>query len=56
MFGECILIFLKSNGFNLSSVKTQKMASIPLEKTEIRREMTEVPAFQTFFKCYGRTL
>ena len=56
MFDERILIFLKSNSVNLPSAKTQKMASIPLEKTEIRREMTEVQAFQPFFKCYGWTL
>ena len=43
MFDERIQIFLKSDSFYLPSVKTPKMAANPLKKTEIRREMTEVP-------------
>ena len=45
MFDERILIFLKSDGFYLQSVKTPKMAADPAKKTETRCEMTEVPAF-----------
>ena len=56
MFDERILIFLKSRSFYLLSVKIPKMAANPLKKTEIRREMTEVPAFRPFFKRYGWTL
>ena len=32
------------------------MAANPLKKTEIRRYMTEVPAFRPFFQRYGWTL
>ena len=56
MVDERTLIFIKSDSFYLPSVKTQKMAANPLKKTEIRREMTEVPAFRPFFQCYGCTL
>ena len=56
MFDERILIFLKSDSFYLPSVKTPKMAANPLKKTEIRRYMTEVPAFRPFFQRYGWTL
>ena len=49
MFGERILIFLKSDSFYLPSVKTPKMAANPFKKTEIRRYTTEVPAFRPFF-------
>ena len=56
MFDERILLFLKSDSFYLPSVKTQKMAAIPLKKTETRLEMTKVPAFQPFFQCYVWTL
>ena len=56
MFGERILIFLKSDSFYLPSVKTPKMAANPLKKTEIRRYTTEVPAFRPFFQRYGWTL
>ena len=49
MFDERILIFLKNDSFYLPSFKTPKMAANPLKKTEIRREMTEVPAFRPFF-------
>ena len=56
MFNERILTFLKSDSFYLPSAKTQKRAANPLKKTEIRREMTEVPAFRPFFQCYGWTL
>ena len=44
MFAERILIPFKSDSFYLRSIKTQKMAANPLKKTEIRREMSEVPA------------
>ena len=43
MFDERIQIFLKSDSFYLPPVKTPKMAANPLKKTEIRREMAEVP-------------
>ena len=56
MFGERFLIFLKSDSFYLPSVKTPKMAANPLKKTEIRRYITEVPAFRPFFRRYGWTL
>ena len=56
MFDERIFIFLKSDSFYLPSVKTRKMAANPLKKTEIRREMTEVPAFRQFFQCYSWAL
>ena len=56
MFGERILIFLKSDSFYLPSVKTPKMATNPLKKSEIRRYTTEVPAFRPFFQRYGWTL
>ena len=56
MFDERIQIFLKSDSFYLPSVKTPKMAANPLKKTEIRRCMTEVPAFRPFFQRYGWTL
>ena len=56
MFGERILIFLKSDSFYLPPVKTPKMAANPLKKTEIRRYTTEVPAFRPFFQRYGWTL
>ena len=53
MFDDNILIFLKSDSFYLPSPKTQKMAANPLKKTEIWREMTEVPAFRPFFQRYS---
>ena len=56
MFDERILILLKSDSFYLPSVKTPKMATNPLKKTEIRRYTTEVPAFRPFFQRYGWTL
>ena len=56
MFDERILIFLKRDSFYLLSIKTPKMAANPLKKTEIRREMTKVPAFPPFFRRYGWTL
>ena len=56
IFDERTLIFLKSDSFCLPSVKTPKMAAIPLNKTEIRRYTTEVPAFRPFFQRYGWTL
>ena len=56
MFGERILIFLKSDSFYLPSVKTLKMAANPLKRTEIRRYTTEVPAFRPFCQRYGWTL
>ena len=56
MFGERILICLKSDSFYLPSVKTPKMAANPLKKTEIRRYTTGVPAFRPFFQRYGWTL
>ena len=45
MFNERILVFLKSDSFYLPSIKTPKMATNPLKKTEIRREMTEIRRF-----------
>ena len=56
MFGERILIVLKSDSFYLPSVKTPKMAANPLKKTEIRCYTTEVPTFRPFFQRYGWTL
>ena len=56
MFDERILVFLKRDSFYLLSIKTPKMAANPLKKTEIRREMTKVPAFPPFFQRYGWTL
>ena len=56
VFDERILIFLKSDSFFLPSVKTPKMATNPLKKTEIRRYTTEVPTFRPFFQRYGWTL
>ena len=56
MFSERILIFSKSSSFYLPSVKTSKMAANPLKKTEIRHDMTEVPAFRPLSQRYGWTL
>ena len=56
MYDERILIFLKSDSFYLTSVKTPKMAANPLKKTEIRCYTTEDPAFRPLFQRYGWTL
>ena len=55
MFDERILIFLKRDSFYPLASK-HKNAANPFKKTEIRREMTKVPAFPPFFQRYCWTL